>query len=213
MYVLNENPMMAAAAALIGGFGLPNWMLSFLAKRRVKKFLNAFPDAIDVIIRGVKAGLPLNDCLRVIANETDEPVRSEFRLIIEAQAMGLPVGEAVERLVERIPVPETSFFAIVLSIQEKAGGNLSEALSNLSQVLRDRKKMKAKISAMSSEAKASAGIIGSLPFIVAGLVYVTSPTYIELLWTTTTGTLVLGVSAFWMMIGIFTMRKMINFDI
>ena len=150
----------------IGGFGLPNWVLSFRKKRRIAKFINEFPNAIDVIIRGIKAGLPLGDCLRVIANEAEEPLKSEFRYIVEAQTMGLSAGEAVERIVERVPVADANFFSIVINIQQKSGGNLSEALGNLSRVLRDRKKMKQKIKAMSSEAKASAGIIGSLPFIV-----------------------------------------------
>ena len=127
--------------------------------------------------------------------------------------MGLSAGEAVERIVERVPVADANFFSIVINIQQKSGGNLSEALGNLSRVLRDRKKMKQKIKAMSSEAKASAGIIGSLPFIVTMLVYLSSPHYIELLWTTPTGRMVMAVSGFWMFLGILTMRKMISFDI
>jgi tight adherence protein B len=206
------NVFYIVPGAAIGGFGLPNWIVSFLRKRRINKFIDEFPNAVDVIIRGVRAGLPLGDCLRVIANEAQEPVRGEFRAIVEAQAMGLSAGEAVERLVERVPVAEANFFSIVISIQQKSGGNLSEALGNLSRVLRDRKKMKQKIKAMSSEAKASAGIIGSLPFIVTLLVYMSSPKYIELLWTTSTGRVVLGISGFWMFIGIAMMRKMISFD-
>lgn len=206
------NILYVVPGAAIGGFGIPNWTVSFLRKRRITKFIDEFPNAVDVIIRGVRAGLPLGDCLRVIANEAQEPVRGEFRAIVEAQALGLSAGEAVERLVERVPVAEANFFAIVIAIQQKSGGNLSEALSNLSRVLRDRKKMKQKIKAMSSEAKASAGIIGSLPFIVTLLVYFSSPKYIELLWTTSTGRVVLGISGFWMFIGIAMMRKMISFD-
>ena len=170
------------------------------------------PNAVDVIIRGIKAGLPLGDCLRIIASESVEPVRSEFRNIVEAQTMGLSIAEAVERIAERVPTPEASFFAIVINIQQKSGGNLSDTLANLSRVLRDRKKMRAKVQAMSSEAKSSAGIIGALPFIVTGLIYVTSPRYIELLWTTTTGKMVLAGCAVWMAIGIMSMKKMINFD-
>ena len=127
--------------------------------------------------------------------------------------MGFSTGEAVERIVERVPIPEASFFSIVITIQQKAGGNLAEALGNLSSVLRDRKKMKAKIKAVSSEAKASAYIIGSLPFLVGGMVYFTSPKYMELLWTTESGQLVMAGYAIWMCIGIFVMKKMINFDI
>lgn len=213
MLVIDKNPIIALGAAIVGGVGLPRWFLQFAAKRRMRKFIDGFPEAIDIIVRGVRAGLPLADCLRIIAHETQEPIQSEFRLIVEAQAMGLSVGEAVERLITRLPIAETSFFSIVIAIQQKAGGNLSEALANLSAVLRDRKKMRGKIAALSSEAKASASIIGALPFVVAGLVYLTSPNYISLLWTTTTGQLVIGGCALWMAIGIFVMKKMVSFDI
>lgn len=156
--------------------------------------------------------MPLLDSLKLIAAEASEPVRSEFRSIIDTQAIGLPIGEACLRLYESIPLPEANFFGIVVSIQQRAGGNLSEALSNLSRVLRDRKKMKAKIQAMSMEAKASATIIGSLPIVVMGLVWLTSPSYIELLWTEPMGRIMIGCCAMWMLVGIFVMRKMINFD-
>ncbi len=212
-FMASNNLLIALPGLVVGGVGLPNWYLSFRSKRRTAKFLHEFPNAVDVIVRGIKAGLPLGDCLRVIASEASEPVRSEFRYIVEAQTIGLTVGEAVEKIAERIPIPETSFFAIVISIQQKAGGNLSEALSNLSRVLRDRKKMRAKVKAVSSEANASAMIIGSMPFAVGVLIYFTSPQYIELLWTTSTGRMMMGIGATWMMIGIGVMRKMIAFDI
>ena len=194
------------------GFGVPFWLLSFLKKRREAKFLYAFPDAVDVIVRGIKAGLPLLDSLKLIASEANEPVRSEIRTIIDTQTVGIPLGEACLKLYERMPLPEANFFGIVISIQQRAGGNLSEALGNLSRVLRDRKKMKAKIRAMSQEAKASAGIIGALPIAVMTLVYITSPDYISLLWTEPLGRMMLLCSAVWMSMGIFVMRKMINFD-
>ena len=211
-YVLNGSALIAIGLAIIAGFGLPRWFIGYRRKSRVKKFLEEFPSAIDVIVRGIKSGIPLGDCLRNIASEAAEPVRSEFRHIIESQQMGLTIPESVERIVDRVPTPEASFFSIVISIQAKAGGNLAEALSNLSNVLRDRKKMRGKIKAMSSEAKASAGIIGALPFLVAFFVYLTSPAYIALLFTTSTGNVVLGVCAFWMGCGVFIMKKMINFD-
>ena len=151
--------------------------------------------------------------MRIIANEGAEPVRTEFRLIMEAQTMGLPLGEAVERMAERVPVTEANFFSIVLNIQSKSGGNLSEALGNLSRVLRERKKMRGKVSAMSMEAKASAAIIGALPFIVGLLVYLSTPKYMEMLFITSTGKMVIGVSLFWMFLGVMAMRKMIQFDI
>jgi tight adherence protein B len=193
-------------------FGLPRWILSYLRKRRHSKFLENFPDAVDIIVRGIKAGLPLLDSMKVIVNDAPEPIKSEFRAILETQTIGIPLGEACGKLFERVPLPEANFFGIVVSIQQKAGGNLSEALGNLSRVLRDRKKMKAKIKAMSMEAKASAGIIGSLPIVVMGVVYITSPDYITLLWTVPLGRLMLAGSACWMLVGVMSMKKMINFD-
>src|SRR6185312_8910900 len=202
----------AVGLAFAGGFGLPRWSLSFLKKRREKKFLAALPDAVDVIVRGIKAGLPLFESIKVVAADSPEPLRSEFLAIIETQAIGMPLGEACARLYDRMPLPEANFFGIVVSIQQKAGGNLSEALGNLSKVLRDRKKMAEKIQAMSMEAKASAGIIGSLPPIVMLLVYLSTPQYISLLWTHPTGQLMLVGCVIWMSIGIFVMKRMINFD-
>jgi len=202
----------AFGLAFAAGGGLPFWTLSLLKKRRENRFLQAFPDAVDVIVRGIKAGLPLLDSLKLIAAEAEEPVRSEFRAIIETQTIGIPIGEACLKLYEHMPVPEANFFGIVISIQQRAGGNLSEALGNLSRVLRDRKKMKAKINAMSMEAKASAGIIGALPIAVMTLVWITSPQYISLLWTEPLGRMMLAASLTWMSVGIFVMRRMINFD-
>jgi tight adherence protein B len=202
----------AGGLAFAAGFGLPRWGLSFLKKRREKNFLKALPDAVDVIVRGIKAGLPLFESIKVVAADAPEPLKSEFIAIIETQAIGMPLGEACARLFERMPVPEANFFGIVISIQQKSGGNLSEALGNLSKVLRDRKKMAEKIQAMSMEAKASAGIIGSLPPIVMLLVYLSTPDYISLLWTHPTGQLMLLGCVIWMSVGIFVMKKMINFD-
>lgn len=212
LFVMSGDPLIALVAAIVGGAGVPRWVLQFLFKRRMKKFTQEFPNAVDVIIRGVKAGLPLGDCMRVIATEAAEPVRTEFRRIAEGQAVGMSVPEAVEKLTESVPIPEANFFAIVINLQSRSGGNLSEALGNLSRVLRDRKKMAMKIKAMSSEAKTSAGIIGAMPFFVAFFVWLTTPDYIGMLWTETSGRIVLGCCAVWMGIGIFVMRKLINFD-
>ncbi|MCF2525257.1 type II secretion system F family protein [Bradyrhizobium sp. G127] len=202
----------AIGFGLATGFGLPRWVLGFLKKRREKKFLDALPDAVDIIVRGIKAGLPLFDSLKVVVADSPEPLRSEFASIVETQAIGMPLGEACQRLYERMPLPEANFFGIVISIQTKSGGNLSEALGNLSKVLRDRRKMAAKIQAMSMEAKASAGIIGALPPLVMIMVYIMTPEYISLLWTHPTGRLMLAGCVLWMSAGIFVMKKMINFD-
>ncbi len=202
----------ALGVAFAASCGLPLWLLSFLKKRRLARFLGGFADAVDVIVRGIKAGLPLLDSLKVIAAESDEPIRGEFHTIIETQMIGIPLGEACLKLYERMPVPEANFFGIVVSMQQRSGGNLSEALGNLSRVLRDRKRMKAKIQAMSIEAKTSATIIGVLPFAVMILVYITSPHYIEILFTEPFGRVLLAGAVIWMSIGVFVMRKMINFD-
>lgn len=211
-FMTMQSLLTAAAIGFAGAFGLPRWLLSYLKKRRETKFLEALPDAVDIIVRGVKAGLPLLDCIKMITVEAPEPLKTEFRIVVETQAIGMPLGEACAKLYERTPVPEANFFAIVVAIQQKAGGNLSEALGNLSRVLRDRKKMKAKIKAMSQEAKASAGIIGALPLAVMALVYITSPHYISLLFTEPLGNLLLAGSAVWMTMGVLVMKKMINFD-
>jgi len=210
---LTGLPLYAAAAFGVAALlGLPRWVVNYLRKRRMRLFLEEFANASDVIVRGVKAGLPLNDCIKIIANEAAEPVRSEFRAIVETQALGVSLADAVAKLPERMPVPEANFFAIVVAVQQRAGGNLAEALGNLSRVLRDRRKMKGKIGAMSMEAKASAAIIGSLPIVVMLLVYITSPAYIMLLFTEQLGNVILGGAAVWMTIGVIVMRKMINFD-
>jgi len=213
LLALSGSMILGLVGLFIGALGMPLWFLQFCRNRRLKRFGNEFPNAIDVITRGIKAGLPLNDCLRIIATEAAEPVKTEFRLIIESQTLGLPLTDAVAKLYERMPCPESNFFGIVLAIQQKTGGNLSETLGNLSRVIRERRKMRDKINAVSMEAKASAGIIACLPPSVAGMVYLTSPRYIELLWLTQAGKFALVASGVWMLIGVLVMRKMINFNI
>jgi tight adherence protein B len=211
-FLVGGSPLGAAVMAFGTGLGLPRWVLGFLKKRREKQFLRALPDAVDVIVRGIKAGLPLFESIKVVAADSPEPLRSEFSAIIETQTIGMPLGDACARLYERMPLPEANFFGIVVAIQQKSGGNLSEALGNLSKVLRDRKKMAEKIQAMSTEAKASAGIIGSLPPIVMLMVWISTPDYIALLWTHHIGQFMLVCCVTWMTIGILVMKKMINFD-
>ena len=211
-FFMGAPTFVIAATAAVGTFGLPRWLVGRIRMRRMNKFLAEFPNAVDVIVRGVRAGLPVNECFGIIAREAKEPVATEFRKIIETQQMGIPLSESVTRLYENMPLTESNFFGIVIAIQQSAGGNLSEALGNLSNVLRDRKKMKHKITAMSMEAKTSAGIIGALPFIVATLVYLTTPDYIKILFTHPTGNIILICSGIWMAIGILVMKKMINFD-
>lgn len=203
----------ALGILVIAGAGLPRWFVNFVTKRRCNRFMEEFPNALDVMCRSIKSGLPLSDALRLIASDGQEPVKTEFRRVVESQQIGLSVPEACARMIQTIPLSEVNFFAIVIAIQAQAGGNLSEALSNLSKVLRDRRKMKAKVGALSMEAKASAYIIGALPFIVSFLVYLTSPDYIMILFTDSRGHMILAASGVWMSIGILVMRNMINFDI
>jgi tight adherence protein B len=211
-FLLGASLIGSAGFAFAAAFGLPRWLLGYLKKRREDKFMKALPDAVDVIVRGIKAGLPLFDSIKVVAADSPEPLKSEFLAIIETQAIGMPLGDACARLYERMPLPEANFFGIVVAIQQKSGGNLAEALTNLSKVLRDRKKMKEKIQAMSMEAKASAAIIGALPPIVMLLVYFSTPDYIALLWTNPKGQLMLVACLLWMTMGVLVMKKMINFD-
>jgi len=200
-------------AGLAGGLGLPNWILGFLAKGRNKKMLNQFADGIDIIVRGVKSGLPLTECLRIIANESPAPLGPEFQTLTDNIKMGMNNDRALQNFYKRVPLSEVNFFVIVLSIQAKAGGNLSEALGNLSIVIRSRKMMREKIIALSSEAKASAMIIGSLPFAVGFMVYMTTPGYIMTLFTEPTGHMILFMGFCLMALGITVMRRMISFDI
>ncbi len=197
--------------AFVGLLGLPRWIVSRITKRRQYKFTDEFANAIDIIVRGVKSGLPLTECLNIIAKESPQPISGEFSEVVEQQRVGVPLGEAFEKMMVRMPLPEVRFFAIVISIQQQAGGNLSEALSNLSGVLRDRKRLAAKVRALSAEAKASAAVLGALPFIVMILVYITTPSYIGLLWNTKFGQFLLACAGCWMTCGILVMRKMINF--
>jgi len=210
-FILGYSWYVAIGIGFAVGFGLPRWLLGFTIKRRKKAFTREFANAIDVIVRGVKAGLPLNECLKIIANESGEPVGPEFKQILEGMKVGVTLEDALKKMYDRMPIAEVNFFQIVLTIQQKTGGNLSEALGNLSGVLRDRKRLHGKIQALSSEAKASAGIIGSLPIVVMGLVYATTPEYIALLFTERFGNFLLLCCAVWMSLGILVMKKMIEF--
>jgi tight adherence protein B len=204
-------PIAPAAAAFVGAFGLPRWAISFLTKRRQKKFVDNFANAIDIIVRGVKSGLPLNECLGIIARESPSPLNEEFREVVDQSRIGIPLNEAFDRMMARMPLPEVKFFAIVIGIQQQAGGNLSEALGNLSGVLRDRKTLSGKVQALSAEAKASAMVLGALPFVVMFMVYLSTPKYILLLFTTMVGQFMLACAGIWMTFGLLVMRKMINF--
>ncbi len=210
--LVGSGPIVALLAAFAFTFGLPRFILSRLIKRRQDKFLVELANAVDIIVRGIKSGLPLSDCLAMIAAEAPEPIRSEFVEIVEQKKVGVPLARAFERMYERMPLQEVSFFAIVIAIQAQTGGNLAEALGNLSQVLRDRYRLRAKVKAFSAEAKASAMIIGALPPGVMLVLTFTSPDYVGILFHESLGKVFLIASLIWMMIGVLIMRKMIQFD-
>jgi tight adherence protein B len=192
-------------------FGVPRWVLAFLKARREKTFTREFAPAIETIVRSVKSGLPVNEALKLVATEIPEPVRGEFRTLTEGLKVGITMEEGLKRMYERMPTAEVNFFGIVMSIQQKSGGNLSEALSNLAGVLRDRKRLQGKIRAMSSEAKTGAMIIGSMPPGVAVMIYMMSPNYIQPMLKTQLGNLMLLGCAVWMTIGVLVMKKMVSF--
>lgn len=202
-----------ALGGIVGIFGLPRWFLSTLAKRRQKVFRDNLADAVDVMVRGLKAGLPLSDAMKIIATESGPPIGPEFMEVVDGQRLGITIDQGLERMFERMPIPEISFLGIVIAIQSKTGGNLSEALGNLSRVLRDRKRLKGKVRSMSQEAKSSAAIIGAIPFVIVGVLLLVSPGYLDPLLYTTNGHLILTGAGVWMLAGILVMRSMINFEI
>ena len=205
------NILIAVGAAVVFGLGLPRWVVGFLGKRRMKKFSSHFADAVDVIVRGIKSGLPVHDCFKIIARESPAPLGPEFQMLVEGLGVGLTLQQALEKMYERMPTPELKFFSIVIGIQQKTGGNLAEALGNLSTVLRARKMMGEKIKALSSEATASAGIIGALPPAVMILVSITTPAYMGKLFTEPRGQFMLLVAVLMMSLGVFVMKRMISF--
>jgi len=210
--MLTHQTLLAIFMTAVAFFwGVPRWVLSFLKGRRIKAFTNAFANAIDIIVRSVKSGLPTNEALKVVAKEIPDPVGGEFSKLVESLKVGVSLEQGLKKMFDNMPTAEVSFFGIVMTIQQKSGGNLSEALGNLAFVLRDRKRLQGKIKAMSSEAKASAAIIGSLPPAVMGLVYLSTPGYIATLFTERMGNLMLVGCVLWMALGIFVMKKMISF--
>lgn len=214
VYVLMGYPAIGAVpVGVTVGFGLPRYVVGWIGKRRVKKFTKEFANAVDVIVRGIRSGLPVGECLNIIANESPEPVAGVFREIVESQKIGLTLDQALERAQEQMSTAELRFFGIVLAIQAQTGGNLADTLQNLSNILRDRKKMADKVKALSSEARASAMIIGSLPFLMTGLLYLVSPEYIELLFIDQVGQIMVLCGLGWMSIGVFIMKQMVNFEV
>ena len=211
---IHATSLLAASLfAITLGLGGPKLVLGYLKRRRIKTFTSQFPDAIDVIVRGIQSGLPVGECLTIIARESPPTIAGEFRQIVEGMRIGLTLDECLTRVVERVPSQDLRFFAIVLQIQAQTGGNLAETLTNLSTVLRDRKKMKDKAAAMAAEANTSAAIIGSLPILVTGALGLVNPAYIGLLFTATLGIVAVIVGLVWMTIGAIVMKQMVNIEI
>jgi tight adherence protein B len=200
-------------AFLVGLIGIPRFTLRYMINRRLKAFTGSFANAIDLIVRGVKTGMTVSECLSIVGKEMPDPIGIEFRAITESIQMGITLEECLNRMVVRVPSNEARFFAIVLITQQTTGGNLADTLAKLSGILRDRKKMRDKIKALSSEAKSSAAIIGCMPFGVAGVLAFTAPDYISLLYTTNAGNWCVAIGVVTMTIGILVIRKMINFEI
>lgn len=210
-FVLGLPILAVLGLALVFGLGLPRWIVGFLAKGRMKKFSLEFPNAVDVIVRGIKSGLPVHECFKIIGRESPAPLGPEFQKLVEGLGVGLTLEQALEKMFERMPTPELRFFTIVIAIQQKTGGNLAEALGNLSAVLRARRMMGEKIKALSSEALASAGIIASLPPAVMTMVMMTTPSYMMPLFNDFRGNFMLLLAAVLMSTGVFVMKRMISF--
>jgi tight adherence protein B len=198
---------------LFVGVGIPHFVIGFMIKRRVSKFTASFPDAIELMVRGLRSGLPITETLGIVASEVPGPVGVEFRMVSDKMKIGRTMEAALQDTADRLGTPEFQFFVITLAIQRETGGNLAETLSNLADVLRKRAQMKLKIRAMSSESKASAYIVGSLPYIVFGLVYLINPKYMAGFFTDPR-LIVAGIGGvIWMSIGALVMAKMVSFEI
>ena len=205
--------LLSLFAGLVVGIGFPHMMVGKLIKRRIKNFVNKFPDAIELLVRGLRSGLPISETIGVVGSEVPDPVGSEFRGVADRMRIGRTMEQALQETADRLNTPEFQFFVITLAIQRETGGNLAETLGNLADVLRKRMQMKLKISAMSSESKASAYIIGSLPFIVFAIIYFMNPTYMGGFFTDTRLIMAAIGGGIWMSIGVFIMAQMINFEI
>jgi len=212
-FALGYTPWGVAPVAVLAFLGVPRFILKRKAKKRQKLFTKHFANAIDIIVRGVRSGLPVNECLRIIAREAPEPVAGEFSQLIEGIAVGRPLEEVMDRGLRRIPTTEYKFFAIVLAIQQQTGSNLAETLAGLSSVLRERKKMADQVKSITSEARTTAMIIGSLPFAMAAIMTLTSYEYIALLWQDTMGHYMIAGGFTLIAVGTFIMWRMISFEV
>ncbi len=206
-------PAIALPLALVAGIGLPNWVVGKMAKRRIGRFNALFPDSIDLIVRGLRSGLPVTESIGAVGREMADPVGVEFRKVFDTMRFGRTLEDALWDAARRLNTPEFKFFVISLSVQKETGGNLAETLANLSDILRKRRQMKLKIKAMSSEARASAVILGSLPFIMFGIISALNWSYESTLFTDPRGLVLVGVGLSSLLLGVLVMAKMVSFEI
>jgi tight adherence protein B len=213
LFLKTGSAALSLGVGLLFGAGIPHMVVGFFVKRRSGAFTTKFPDAIELLVRGLRSGLPVSETLGVVASEVPGPVGEEFKLVTERMKIGKTMEDALQETADRLDTAEFSFFCITLAIQRETGGNLAETLSNLADVLRKRAQMKLKIRAMSSESKASAYIVGSLPFIVFVMIYWINPNYLGGFFTDDR-LIVTGLGGLtWMSIGAFIMAKMVSFEI
>lgn len=213
MFLKSGSLPLSFGIGLFFGLGIPHFVVNRTIKKRTNQFNSKFPDAIELLVRGLRSGLPVTETLGVVAQEVPGPVGQEFRGIVERTKIGRTMEDALQQTADRLGIPEFNFFCITLAIQRETGGNLAETLSNLSDVLRKRAQMKLKIRAMSSESKASAYIVGALPFIVFGMIWWINPTYVGAFFEDDR-LIVIGLGGLvWMSIGAFIMSKMVSFEI
>lgn len=213
LMMLGLSLIVALIAAVILGLWLPHMVVSRLINRRVVKFVTRFPDAIELLVRGLRSGLPIGETMMVVANEVPGPVGEEFRAVSDRMRIGRTMDAALQETADRLEIPEFQFFVIAIAIQRETGGNLAETLSNLAEVLRKRAQMKLKIKAMAAEPKASAYIIGSLPFFVFAAIWVINQPYMAKFFTDPR-LVMTGIGAFiWLGLGAFIMSRMISFEI
>lgn len=213
MFVMSRAPILSLGVGLFVGAGLPHFIVGHLINKRTNAFVTKFPDGIELLVRGLRSGLPVTETLQIVSTEVPGPVGYEFKTVIDRIKVGKTMEDALQDTADKLGIAEFNFFTITLAIQRETGGNLAETLSNLADVLRKRAQMKLKIRAMSSESKASAYIVGSLPFLVFGAIMYINPTYMGSFFSDDR-LIVAGLgAAVWMGLGVFIMAKMVNFEI
>lgn len=213
VFVWGKGPFVILMTAIIGLFGLPRFILKRMIKTRQKKFLADLPDALEAMTRLLRAGMPVSEAIKMVAREFTGPVGEEMSRIFDQQKIGVPLPEAVQECARRIPLPEMQMFATAVTIQAQTGSSLSDILEGLAKVIRSRFRLRRKVQALSSEAKSSAMIIGSLPILVGLGLYFMNPEYIGVLFYETIGKWLLAGAVFWMSCGVFVMKQMINFKV